>query len=296
MSEQTTGSQGEGQASLAPAPGGNPGNNGGAQSGATNTTSANNGGGQATSWKDALPEDIRKNPAIATFQDVESLTKSFIHAQGQIGKKGVVVPGEKATDEEWGNFYKQIGVPNEDKYEIQAPKDYKMTDEVSKQFKAEALKAGLLPKQANKILGWYAQFETNALKAQTDATAKAQNESHAALKQEWGDSYNTNLQSAQLAVKEIGGDRFLKYLQESGMAKNAELIRFAANAAKLMGEDKLREGGVSSGGESPREIQEQLTKLRAEGTTNGLFDKSHPMHSVTLSKMESLAKRLTGGR
>ena len=65
---------------------------------------------ETKTWRDSLPDDLKNNATLANFDNVENLAKSYVHAQSVIGKKGVIKPGEKASDEEWGNFYKELGV------------------------------------------------------------------------------------------------------------------------------------------------------------------------------------------
>lgn len=251
------------------------------------------GGGEPKSWREALPEDIRSHAAISSFQDVPSLVKSYIHAQGMVGKKGVIVPGEKATAEDWNRYYKEIGVPEVDKYEVAAPKEYSIPPETLGKFKEVAVKNGLLPKQANELLGWYSQFEAQTLKEHTEGVAKESAEQLAGLKKEWGDGYDKNLQSAQFAAKEMGGDTFVKYLNDTGLGNDVNLIRIFAKVAPLLGEDKLREGGVSSEGMTPHEIHAKIADIRA----NPLFtDTSDPRRPALMREFESLNKRLTGGR
>lgn len=270
---------------------GSSGSTAGAGSGSTGGSSSSG------SWRDSLPEDIRANPSISAFQDVPSLTKAFIHAQSLVGKKGAIVPGEKATEEEWQSFYKAIGVPDSEKYDVPAPKDYKMPDEMSKAFKEVALKNGLLPKQAAGLLDWYAKLETTQVSSKQAAEAESAKQGLAKLKESWGEAYDRELAGAKLAVKELGGDELVKYLNQTGLGNNPTLIQTFAKAAKLMGEDKLREGGVGSDEASTRaEIMDQMNEIRAQGMQNGYYDSKHPAHAMIVQKMESLGKRLTGGR
>ncbi len=271
--------------------GGNPTEAGGGK--VTDKTAATGLDTSGKSWRDSLPEEIRTNAAISSFKDIESLTKSYIHAQSLVGKKGVVVPGEKAAPEEWQSFYKGIGVPDADKYDVSAPKDSKIPENFLIGFKETAVKNGLLPKQANELLGWYAKIQ----QADTAQSQKMQKETVTKgiedLKKEWGDAYDKEISAAQFFVKEQGGPELVQFLNETGAGNNPVIIKTFAKAAKLLGEDKLREGGVSSGGQSPQEIQDELAEVRTALYSMG---KDDPMRPIQLRKMEGLAKRLTNGK
>lgn len=265
------------------------GNGGGGNAG----SAAHLGGGEGKSWRDSLPEDIRGNAAISSFKDIESLTKSYISAQGMIGKKGVIVPGDKATDDDWNAFYKGIGVPDSDKYEIVAPKEFKGSLDG---FKEQAIKAGLLPKQAASLLEWHTKSEAAQNASKVAAEKIESDKGIATLKNEWGDAYTKNLGAAELFLKEKGGAEAVAYLQKNNLTMSVPMIKLLSEAGKLMGEDKLREGGVISGGQSPDEIRAEIDEFMANGDKNGLTNKSHPMHDVSSKKYGEMWAKLTKGK
>jgi hypothetical protein len=272
------------------------GDSGAGQGGSGQSSGQSSGSGSAQSWRDTLPEEIRAHSSLSSFQDVGSLAKSFIHAQSLIGKKGVVVPGEKSTDEEWNNFYKSIGVPEADKYEVSTPKDVQVNEAAVKAFKENAHKAGLLPKQANQLLGWFTKFEQDQMASHAETRQQELKSQIEGLKKEWGEGYEKEVETAKFAVREVGGDEFTKHLNKTGFGNDPQLIKFMSKVAKLLGEDKLREGGIGEGADTTNDIRAQMDELRANGNENGLFEKSHPNHKVVMAKFENLAKRMTGGR
>src|ERR1043166_4213884 len=88
-----------GQSDGAGGAGGSAGNTGGTGGSGTGAAGGSGGGGQV-SWRDSLPDDIKGNATLANVQSVQDLAKGYIHAQGLIGKKGIIPPGDKASDEE----------------------------------------------------------------------------------------------------------------------------------------------------------------------------------------------------
>lgn len=188
-------------------------------------------------------------------------------------------------------------MPSADKYEIKAPEGAQVNENAVKWLKETAAKNGVLPRQAAALLEGYLKFEQDGLKAmQQQKTAEVQ-KAVGDLKAEWGEAFDSNLQAGALFLKEMVGEADAKKLMSNpAIGNDAAVLRLFAKAAKLLDEDKLREGGVGGGRETKAEIQGQLDELRAQGNQNGLFDKNHPMHATTLAKLESLAKRLTGGR
>ncbi len=221
----------------------------------------------AASWRDALPEDVRGNMAISQFQDVGALAKSYIHAQAMIGKKGVFVPGEKASEEEWGNFGKEVlksaGIMDLEKYGVEPPQGVQVNPEVFSKFKEQAFKNGLLPKQSQNLLNWFTKAESEAA-----AATKAQKEAKAAqeiskLKHEWGDAFKDEVGDAHTFIREVFGEEGFSILKELGVENDVRLARGFAKAGKKYREDKLRGDNSGRFGKTREEKEAELFSLRA---------------------------------
>lgn len=263
--------------------GGNAG--GGAGSGA--------GAGSATSWRDTLPDDIKGNATLNKFNDIPSLAKSYIEMQGIIGKKGVFPPGDKATPEQWQSFFKSMGQPDLDKFEIKAPEGKKLVPEMADGFKKLAHENGLMPQQAQKLLDWYIGQEDAAQGARSTAAKTKAAEMQEGLKKEWGDGYDKQVALAKLAVKDVGGEDFAKYLESSGLGNDTQVIRLMSKVGALLGEDKLRgDGGGGSFGQTPAEIQGEIDKIRGQ-KDHPYFDSRHAGHQSAVKQMEGLYRKLS---
>ncbi len=72
-----------------------------------------------TSWKEALPEDVREDPSMEAIQTVDNLAKSYVNAQKMIGADKIIVPNKYAEANEWKDVFTKLGLPESvDKYEI----------------------------------------------------------------------------------------------------------------------------------------------------------------------------------
>jgi hypothetical protein len=291
MSTALTGSGEAGQGGGTPPAGaGNPG--------AANTTpppaATPPSGGQA-SWRDTLPDDLKGNVSLQQFSDVTNLAKSYLHAQSLVGKKGVVVPGEKATDEEWGKFYKDIGVPEADKYGVEAPKESTVDQDFFKGFKEQAHKAGLLPKQAQGLLNWYLGQEGTIKEKMEGAQKQRIEQGLTELKKEWGQGYDKEVAKARAAVKEFGDEKLTKYLNDSGLGNDPMLIRLLAKAGAVLGEDKIRGDGGGRMGKTPAEIQREINVVMGN-PGHPYFDQTHPGHKQAIADMSEMYKALSQGQ
>lgn len=225
------------------------------------------------------------------FTDVPSLAKSYLHAQEQISKKGVILPGQNASDEEWTQFYKSIGQPEADKFDVKLPAETKINQEFVKAFKETAHKSGLLPKQAQGMLDWYLQSEkTFATEAHKQLVAE-QEKGLGALKSEWGQGYDKQVAYARAAVRELGGPDLSKYLDDTGFGNDPQLIRLMAKAGALLGEDKIRGDGAGKFGKTPDEIRKEINSIMGN-MEHPYFNAAHPGHKAAVAEMEGRYRAL----
>lgn len=247
------------------------------------------------SWREALPEDLRANPSLAQFNDMADLAKSYIHTKSQVGKKGTVLPNEKDTPEVWDNFYKTLGRPDLDKYEIQAKKEAGIAEDDVKAFKEAAHKAGLLPKQAQMILDWNTELSVQKNQLVQAATKQRQEQGVVELKKEWGAGWDKNVSAARMAVREIGGESFQKFLTETGLANDPTMIKAMANfGAKIFGEDKIVGNGAGKFGQTPAEIRAEINRITGD-LKGPYWDSRHKSHRDVANQVAELYKKLDGG-
>ncbi len=245
------------------------------------------------SWRDTLPDDLKNDVGLQQFQSVENLAKSWRSAQDMVGKKGVVVPGEKATDEEWKSFYKSLGQPDADKYSLTTPKETPTNAEFLKGFKETVMKGGLLPKQAQAVLDFCFIQEQTAIEAGKKAFQTQTQEALKGLKTEWGQGYDKQVGFARAAVKEFGTPEDIAYLNESGMGDNPHLIKMLAKAGALLGEDRIRgDGGSGKFGKTPQETQREINDIMGN-TAHPYFDTNHPGHAQAVKDMELRYKAMS---
>lgn len=292
MSLLSEGSEGGQQQASAAQTSGNPAvgtpGNGGANIVETSApTSANN------SWRDSLPEDLRGNGSLAQFQDVASLAKSYVHAQSLIGKKGLFLPAEKASKDEWRAFYKSMGQPDIDKYDINAPQNVPVNKDFVGKFKSAAHEEGLLPKQAQGMLDWYVKAEQEAVSALQKSKEMETAKAIEGLKQEWGQGFSKQVSLAKLAVQELGGEELKKHLETTGLGNDVQLIKVLAKVGALLGEDKIRGEDSAKFGKTPEEVKKEIAEIMGN-FKHPYYDTNHPGHRLAVDHMAALYRSLNG--
>jgi hypothetical protein len=211
-----------------------------------------------------------------------------------VGKKGVIVPGDKATDEEWGAFFDSIGRPTADKYEVKTPEGKEINKDFVSQFKEIAHKNGVLPKQAQAILDQYITFEEGMATKQTDAMKQAKAQAVDGLKKEWGEGFDKNISLAKMAVKESGVQGLEEYLTKTGLGDDPVVIKLMAKMGSMFGEDKLR-GDAPGGrldGQTPAELKSAIDKVMGD-KNHPYHDRNHPGHNRAVQEMSGYYQKLS---
>ena len=113
-------------------------------------------------FKDLIPEKYKEEKALSNFVSMDDFVKSYLSAQRLVGANKVAIPNKMATDEDWEEVYSKLGRPAK-------PEDYKYSfseEEINqdqlKNFNETAHRIGLLPKQAERIIKFYNEMNTQA--------------------------------------------------------------------------------------------------------------------------------------
>lgn len=244
-----------------------------------------------TSWKDSLPEDLRDNPSIRDIKDVDSLAKSFVHAQSMMGKDKVVIPGPNASDEERSDFYSRLG--RSEKYSIpkpDMPEGVEFDQELSDKMLGIMHKAGLSDSQAKAIYDSYNEYERE-FHSKTQKDMETRNgEWKQQIKTDWGKAYDTELAKAQNAMTEFGGDELKQWMNKTGEGDNPLLLKFFAKVGGLISEPNVSTSERSNFGVyTPGAAQEEIANLKLDKDFQSAYmDSAHPAHKDALDKMTKL--------
>jgi len=251
----------------------------------------------AKSWKEAIPEDLRNDPNISKFTELEALAKSYVNATRMIGQDKVAVPNNNSTDDQWNEVYDKLGRPESpDKYQLDIKSEAVPLDEGAiKSFAENAHQLGLNNKQAQGILEFYKNsMEGSAQQNQVDMeTAQANAEQE--LRKEWGRAYEDNIKKAGAVAKANMDANILDMQLKDGtrLGDHPAVIKGFANIANLMSEDKLvstESENVSQGIDYDAEISKIVNDRDGP-----YWNKAHPDHDKIVQKVFNLRTMMTNG-
>lgn len=237
-------------------------------------------------WKAKIDPEILKEANVATFKDLNDLAKSYVHAQKMVGKDKIVLPDpEYATDEEWSDVYKKLGLPERDKYQIKFAEDQAYDEDFKKAFTDQAHQAGVLPKQAQKIWEFMHTQITDASKKSGELHSQKVEEEVKNLQKEWGSGYSAEIAVAQQAFKQFADENDIKYFKESGLAGDPKMIKFLNKIGKSLNEDTFDRDTVKHLGLTKEEAQRKMNTINGN-SKHPYWDAKHPSHKQAVEDMQ----------
>lgn len=244
----------------------------------------------ATSWKETISEEFRNDPNISKFTEIDALAKSYINATRMIGTDKVSVPNQNSTEDHWNEVYDKLGRPESaDKYKLESKSEVVPIEETAvKHFAENAHALGLNNKQAQGILDFYKNsMEQTAKQTQIDAeTAQAQ--AQQVLRQEWGKSYDVNIQKAASLAKANMKAEVLDLPMKDGsrLGDNPDVIKGFAKIADMLSEDKIistESENVNQGRDYDSEISQIINDK-----SGPYWNSTHPDHAKMVQQVLTL--------
>ena len=244
-----------------------------------------------TDWRASLPQEIRDLPTFGKFKDVSSLAQSYAELERWKGQSGkVAIPASDAPPEAWGEVFKAIGRPDDPAgYDLKAPEGAPIQVEVLPEFAKVAHEAGLSKAQAAKLVEWFGGHAGQQAQAMQAQQAQAMEQGVATLRQEWGNTFDTNVAAAQRAVRLYGGDDLIKTLNDTGLGSHPAIVKTFANIGKLAQEHGLPAGNGTPGNMTKEMAQARINEMQADPeTVKALTDPQHPRHQLARQERHNL--------
>ncbi len=154
----------------------------------------------AADWLQALPEEFKK--PLAKFKDVSGLARSYLEAEKSLSKR-LAIPDDKASQDEWGQFYNKLGRPEDKKY-LEADERNVENQDLLDKYETVLYESGISKRQGADLLK---RFETltSELAANSNKNLQAQKDQHlASLQKTYGDTFDQKIPLMSAAMQKIG--------------------------------------------------------------------------------------------
>ena len=245
-------------------------------------------------FKDLIPEKYKEEKALSNFVSMDDFVKSYLSAQRLVGANKVAIPNKMATDEDWEEVYSKLGRPAK-------PEDYKYSfseEEINqdqlKNFNETAHRIGLLPKQAERIIKFYNEMNTQAEVDNQKMFEAKQTEAMTDLKKEFGPTYTKRLdQAKKLATETLGNEMLNNTVLKDGtrLGDSVEVIKAFSMLADKLSEDEIIKG-EGTGYQTASDIEKEISELTEDGSP--YWQKTHPNHAKTVDRVFKLREQLNG--
>lgn len=163
----------------------------------------------ATTAADPAAAGVTATGAAAALVDPAVVAATAATTTTPVTPPALTLPGKDADAGAWKAYYKAIGAPETgDSYELPMPEG--ADPEFAKAAAAKMADLGFLPHQAKGIAAWLneqtAAKQAAAAKIASDAATAQESKvtaEDAALKNEWGERYTGNIETAKRAVRQF---------------------------------------------------------------------------------------------
>ena len=227
----------------------------------------------ATAWKERISNSDLRN-SLSKFDDtpegIGKLAESYNNLEKLLGQDKVPIPKDINDVEGWNRLSKALGVPDKAEgyglADANIPKDLaQMGLTLNKNEFAEVMHAHKVPPGAVKgIWDVYQQKSigaySNAMKAQQEQLTKTVN----ALKGEWGDTYETNVELGQMVINKFSNDKETNDWVTASLSKDARGIKFLAKVGEQFAENKVPEFQMKRFSLAPEEAMEEVKKMKID--------------------------------
>jgi len=260
-------------------------------------------GDLAVKWPEGMAEGMDLEPSLKSFVDKESgevnfanMIKSYVHGQKSIGSDKIIVPTENSTAEEWDSIHEQLFNfkidPNE--YKVDRTEDAKIPEQFYEDFKKVAHENRIPMDKAQKLMSFYEEkVGVNIAASQTQSSEKMEADIKG-LRDDWGEAFGKNLNSAKKVIEDYGSDDIKGYLEESGLGNDTKLIRFLSDIGqKLYAEDSFVQNSSSVGAKTPAEAEARIGEIMANPI---YFNPNHPENAALKKEISKMYEYKNAGK
>lgn len=251
-------------------------------------------------WRQLVTDEgLRKEAALGKYKTLDEAARGFLEAQKLVGDS-IRPPKPDAKPEEWAAFHKKLGVPDTpDAYALELPslpEGLAWQPDQLAGFRSVAHAAGITPKQAQALIGWYTEYTmklhesgigNDARQAQADRAAAVK-----ALESRWG-PYNGPMWQhyqgrAEQAIRTLMSDAPPEAVQRIVESANDPEV---AHAYALLADSLLERGFIGVDevptGLAPDTAQQKADEIRAAA----LKDPTHPLNNPHHPDHERIVKQ-----
>lgn len=259
-------------------------------------------------WR-SLIQDEKLRKEAERVSSLDDAFKSIQDMKKQMSDR-IKLPGKDADEKEVSKFRKALGVPEKaEDYAIELPEGVEMSETTTQLFEAIkpiAHENNLPAKALNDFALRFDEFAQQIESERQAQVEKHMDEAETALRKEWGGDYDANLNIANRAMAQVGGEEIAEFLnktelKEGGvLANDPHMVRLFAKLGRRMSEDGAIEPVSKDEAKDLEEKFSDITRQIHEASAKGdgaLVDKLAKERSAIAAKLDGDAPLVgAGGR
>lgn len=204
-------------------------------------------------WQAGIADAYKGHAALKGMDKPTALVEAYLESKGKLSQfEGrSYIPGENASSEEWSAFRKAMGVPDsKDGYDFKLPDDMDRNEVegLAAWMKDVAFQEGLPTGATQRI---FDRWVADTKKLRTDHHQKQvadKQERENALKEKYGEKWDTRVSSARDFVKNRLGEDIFNSMTEKNLLDDPVYLDGFGALHDALSEDTLPGTGSSSGG------------------------------------------------
>ena len=260
-------------------------------------------------WRSGLSSEYSNHAALKDFTDdadgINSLAKQHLGQMELLGRKGVALPGEEASEEDINRFYAELGRPESvegyDTSGVDIPEGLPIDEGFTNDMVTMLHKHGISQRQLPGIMQDFMNYQATFLSGRADQNAQAASQLEGELRAEWGDSYQERLETAFRALTTFGGEDALEFAKVeladgTQLGNHPTFLKILAGTGAKLSEHRLLGDKSPMASMMPAEAVASIAKLDGNQEHMAIMmDPSHPQYAIEKQKREMLYRQAYPG-
>ncbi len=234
--------------------------------------------------------ELQADKVLHRYKDIPTLAKSFSHAQRELSRDKVGLPGKDATPEDWKRFFVKAGLPETaDLYKLGKPEKGEVPAEFLSKLAAKGFDLNILPDQMQKLLNWFAEEESSEMAAASEAQAEEQRKGMEKLQAKWGEGFQKEFRKAQRGLQHFATPEQMKHLEAMGLHQDPVMIELFNKVGASLKEDVFKGDVVATLGLTPDEARRKMNDMLSD--PNGPYlNGTHAGHQKAVEDYQKYAQ------
>jgi len=241
-------------------------------------------------YLDFLGEDAKNDPDITKYKTGEDFKKAFKERGALAGKKGIIKPEEGASDSEWKEYHRALGIPADaSEYSFtdlqNLHKEVMPTVDDKLAFSKIASELKLNKVQADQLYSKYFGMLSDMKIKDDESKIETKNNTEASLRAEWGANFDENATIARRLVQKFGGDEAVEAFGDLG--NNPKVLKFLGNLGRKISEDSFQGVGSMTLSTDEMGAKRRIADIEADPD---LMNDSSPRRQKLVEERDALYK------